>query len=48
VPDDVATLLAAERKQLKAIAKETGDVTTWLHEREQSAQVAELYGADRV
>ena len=44
VPEDVAALLQAERRQVEKLAGETRDVASWLKQREQSASVAGLYG----
>jgi energy-coupling factor transporter ATP-binding protein EcfA2 len=44
IPDDVAQTLRAERRLIEKIAAETGEVASWLHEREQSASIAGLYG----
>ena len=44
VPEDVAALLLAERRQVEKLAGETRDVASWLRQREQSASVAGLYG----
>ena len=44
VPEDVAALLLAERRQVEKLAGETRDVSSWLRQREQSASVAGLYG----
>jgi len=44
VPDDVAALLQAERRQVEKLAAETRDVSSWLRHREESASVAGLYG----
>ncbi len=44
VPEDVAALLEAERRQVEKLAGETREVASWLRQREQSASVAGLYG----
>jgi hypothetical protein len=44
VPEDVAALLQAERRQVEKLAAETRDVSSWLRQREESASVAGLYG----
>ena len=44
VPEDVAALLLAERRQVEKLAGETREVASWLRQREQSASVAGLYG----
>ena len=44
VPEDVAALLLAERRQVEKLAGETREVASWLSQREQSASVTGLYG----
>jgi energy-coupling factor transporter ATP-binding protein EcfA2 len=44
IPGDVAQALRAERRLIEKIAAETAEVASWLHEREQSASIAGLYG----
>jgi hypothetical protein len=44
IPADVAQILREERRAIDKIAAETGEVASWLHEREQSASIAGLYG----
>jgi energy-coupling factor transporter ATP-binding protein EcfA2 len=44
IPADVAEALQEERRQVEKLIKETQDVATWLHQREQSASIAGLYG----
>ena len=44
IPDAVAGAVREERKQVEALAAETKQVAEWLREREQAAQIAELYG----
>jgi 50S ribosome-binding GTPase len=44
VPEDVAALLQAERRQVEKVAGETRDVASWLQQREQTASVSGLYG----
>jgi 50S ribosome-binding GTPase len=44
VPEDVAALLQAERRQVEKLAGETHDVASWLQKREESATVSGLYG----
>lgn len=44
VPDDIAAAVRDEKKQAEALVTETRQIADWLAEREQAAQVAELYG----
>lgn len=44
IPGDVAQALREERRQIEKIAAETAEVASWLHQREQSASIAGLYG----
>ncbi len=44
IPGDVAQTLRAERRLIEKIATETDEVASWLHQREQSASIAGLYG----
>ncbi len=44
VPDDIATAVRTEKRQAEALAAEVKQVSGWIAEREQSAQVSELYG----
>ncbi len=44
IPGDVAHALREERRLIDKISSETAEVATWLHEREQSASIAGLYG----
>jgi hypothetical protein len=44
IPGDVAEMLRAERRQVEKILAETREVASWLHQREQSASIAGLYG----
>jgi hypothetical protein len=44
IPGDVAQMLQDERRQIEKIAAETAEVASWLHQREQSASIAGLYG----
>jgi 50S ribosome-binding GTPase len=44
VPEDLAALLLAERRQVEKLAGETREVASWLRQREQSASVTGLYG----
>jgi hypothetical protein len=44
IPGDVAQALHAERRLIEKIATETAEVASWLHEREQTASIAGLYG----
>jgi hypothetical protein len=45
LPGEVAKQLAAERKQIEDLAGDCREVEEWLRQREQSAQVAGLYGS---
>ncbi|MGH7170677.1 MAG: GTPase [Gemmataceae bacterium] len=44
IPGDVAQALHEERRLVEKIRGETAEVASWLHEREQSASIAGLYG----
>ena len=44
IPTDVAAALVDERRRLDQLQKETREVAGWLHEREQAANITELYG----
>ncbi len=44
IPGDVAQALRDERKKVEKLAAETGEVASWLHQREQSASITGLYG----
>jgi hypothetical protein len=44
VPADVAAVLHTERQQIEKLTGETREVSSWLEKREQSANVAGLYG----
>lgn len=44
IPGDVAQSLEEERRLVEKIRGETAEVASWLHEREQSASIAGLYG----
>jgi hypothetical protein len=43
VPDEVALAVRNEKKQAEQLASEVQQVAAWLEEREQAAQVSELY-----
>jgi hypothetical protein len=45
VPDDIAMALREERKQVDTLLAETKTVSDFLAERQQAAQVTELYGS---
>jgi energy-coupling factor transporter ATP-binding protein EcfA2 len=45
IPGEIAAALQEERKQVDALLAETKEVAAWLADRQQAAQVAELYGA---
>ncbi|HEY7310001.1 MAG TPA: hypothetical protein VH643_11635 [Gemmataceae bacterium] len=44
IPGDVARGMLDERRLVEKLSTETGEVASWLHEREQSASIAGLYG----
>jgi hypothetical protein len=44
VPGEMAEALRQERQRVEKLAGEAGQVAGWLHEREQSAGIAGLYG----
>jgi hypothetical protein len=44
IPGDVARGLLDERRLVEKLNAEAGEVASWLHEREQSASIAGLYG----
>jgi hypothetical protein len=44
IPSDVAQSLRDERRLVEKLSAETSEVASWLHEREQSASIAGLYG----
>jgi hypothetical protein len=44
IPGDVAQALRDERRQVEKLIEETGEVASWLRQREQSASIAGLYG----
>jgi energy-coupling factor transporter ATP-binding protein EcfA2 len=44
IPGDVAQALHAERRLIEKIRTETAEIASWLHQREQSASIAGLYG----
>ena len=44
VPAEIAAALREERKQVDDLLADTKEVADWLAERQQAAQVAELYG----
>jgi hypothetical protein len=44
IPEDLAALLLAERRQVEKLVGEARDVATWLRQREQSVSVTGLYG----
>jgi len=44
VPAEAAKALLAERKQMEKLLAETEEVASWLDQREQSANIAGLYG----
>jgi sensor domain CHASE-containing protein len=44
LPGDVADALAAERRRVQQIERETQEVAEWLARREQAASITSLYG----
>jgi hypothetical protein len=44
IPSDVAQTLTAERKRVEEMLSETREVTNWLDQREQAANIGGLYG----
>jgi energy-coupling factor transporter ATP-binding protein EcfA2 len=44
VPAEIAAALSGERKQVEELLVDTKEVADWLAERQQAAQVTELYG----
>jgi hypothetical protein len=48
IPCDVAEGLKAERQRVEKLVAETGEVASWLKQREQSTSIASLYGNDSV
>jgi hypothetical protein len=44
IPSEVAQALREERRQVEKLLAETGEVASWLRQREQSASIAGLYG----
>ncbi len=46
VPADVADALILERRQVEQLLSETGEVATWLEQRQQATSVAALYGSE--
>ena len=44
VPGDLADKLREERRRVEKVIKETREVATWLHRREESANIEGLYG----
>ena len=45
VPGDVAGRLREERVRVDKVAGDTREVAAWLHKREQSASIANLFGS---
>jgi hypothetical protein len=45
IPGEIAKALADERKRVDELVSETQKIADWLAERQQAAQVNELYGA---
>ena len=44
IPAELAATIADEKKQAEYLMTETQQVADWLSEREQAAQIRELYG----
>ncbi len=44
IPDELAAAVADEKKQVEYLVTETKQVADWLRDREESAQIGELYG----
>jgi hypothetical protein len=44
IPGDMAQMLQQERRQVGQLASQTGEVASWLEQREQAATIAGLYG----
>jgi hypothetical protein len=44
IPVDVAELLKKERKRVEQLTRQTAEISAWVAEREQAANVAGLYG----
>jgi hypothetical protein len=47
IPDDVAAALRQERKQIEELRGEVAEVSRWLEQRQQTANIAGLYGSER-
>jgi hypothetical protein len=45
IPGELAATLQDERRQIENLFAETREVADWLAARQQSAHIAELYGA---
>ena len=44
IPNEVANVMQQERRQVQRLAAETGEVASWLEQREQAATISGLYG----
>jgi hypothetical protein len=44
IPENVAQIMRQERRQVEQLAHQTGEVASWLQQREQAASIAGLYG----
>jgi hypothetical protein len=44
IPADMAEGLCLERRQIEELLKDTHEVTVWLQQRQQAANVDALYG----
>jgi hypothetical protein len=43
IPENVAQIMRQERRQVEQLAHQTGEVASWLEQREQAASIAGLY-----
>jgi energy-coupling factor transporter ATP-binding protein EcfA2 len=43
IPENVAQIMRQERRQVEQLARQTGEVASWLEQREQAASIAGLY-----
>jgi energy-coupling factor transporter ATP-binding protein EcfA2 len=44
IPDDIATAIREEKRQIESLVSETKQIADWVNEREQASHVADLYG----
>jgi energy-coupling factor transporter ATP-binding protein EcfA2 len=47
IPEDVASALRQERKQIEELRGEVAEVSRWLEQRQQTANIGGLYGSER-